>query len=110
MTFELPRLPTGPVALRGGRQGAARAPPARGPGTVCASGVGSAMASPPLAVLRVARLVQGYFAGAIGCITAACVTKPLVSLFMLQANGPMYLATIAESIILRMSLAFFGSL
>ena len=64
----------------------------------------------PRELLRVAWLVQGYFAGAIGCITAAWVTKPLVSLFMLQANGPMYLATIAESIILRMSLAFFGSL
>ena len=38
---------TGPVALRGGRHGAARAPPARGPGTVIANGVGSAMASPP---------------------------------------------------------------
>ena len=36
-----------PVALRGGRHGAATAPPARGPGTVCANGVGSAMASPP---------------------------------------------------------------
>jgi hypothetical protein len=38
---------TGPVALRGGRHGAATAPPARGPGTRCANGVGSAMASPP---------------------------------------------------------------
>jgi hypothetical protein len=38
---------TGPVALRGGRLGAATAPPARGPGTRCANGVGSAMASPP---------------------------------------------------------------
>ena len=36
-----------PVALRGGRHGAATAPPARGPGTRCANGVGSAMASPP---------------------------------------------------------------
>ena len=41
------RWRTGPVALRGGRHGAATAPPARGPGTVVASGVGSAMASPP---------------------------------------------------------------
>ena len=38
---------TGPIALRGGRHGAATAPPARGPGTSCANGVGSAMASPP---------------------------------------------------------------
>ena len=36
-----------PIALRGGRHGAATAPPARGPGTRYASGVGSAMASPP---------------------------------------------------------------
>ena len=36
-----------PIALRGGRHGAATAPPARGPGTWCADGVGSAMASPP---------------------------------------------------------------
>ena len=36
-----------PVALRGGRLGAATAPPARGPGTRCANGVGSAMATPP---------------------------------------------------------------
>ena len=42
-----PRPHTGPVALRGGRHGAATAPPARGPGTVRANGVGSAMASPP---------------------------------------------------------------
>jgi len=41
------RPSTGPIALRGGRHGAATAPPARGPGTRCASGVGSAMASPP---------------------------------------------------------------
>jgi len=38
---------TGPVALRGGRLGAATAPPARGPGMPWANGVGSAMASPP---------------------------------------------------------------
>jgi len=38
---------TGPVALRGGRLGAATAPPARGPGTRSSNGVGSAMASPP---------------------------------------------------------------
>ena len=44
---------TGPVALRGGRHGAARAPPARGPGTVCSSGVGSALASPPRLILSV---------------------------------------------------------
>jgi hypothetical protein len=36
-----------PVALRGGRHGAATAPPARGPGAVRSNGVGSAMASPP---------------------------------------------------------------
>jgi hypothetical protein len=47
MPMVRPRPPTGPVALRGGRHGAATAPPARGPGTCCASGVGSAMASPP---------------------------------------------------------------
>jgi hypothetical protein len=47
MPIVRPRPPTGPVALRGGRHGAATAPPARGPGTCCASGVSSAMASPP---------------------------------------------------------------
>jgi hypothetical protein len=47
MPMVRPRPPTGPVALRGGRHGAATAPPARGPGTVFANGVGSAMASPP---------------------------------------------------------------
>jgi hypothetical protein len=41
---------TGPVALRGGRHGAATAPPARGPDTRCANGVGSAMASPPRSI------------------------------------------------------------
>ena len=48
VTFAPPRPPTGPVALRGGRHGAATAPPARGPGAVRSNGVGSAMASPPL--------------------------------------------------------------
>jgi hypothetical protein len=50
-TFHL-RPCTGPVALRGGRHGAATAPPARGPGTVFASGVGSAMATPPRLIFR----------------------------------------------------------
>gem|GEM_PF-4156361 len=46
-TSDSPARLLAPIALRGGRHGAATAPPARGPGTGCANGVGSAMASPP---------------------------------------------------------------
>ena len=67
-TSKCPACLLAPIALRGGRHGAATAPPARGPGTVCSSGVGSAMASPPLVVQATCKR-----------FTAALVQRPCVA-------------------------------